>query len=402
MARIRTSAILVALALGGCAKHTGVAFRELRYPMATRDVRVGTAEIAVHDTGKGERTLVLIHGLGSSMPAWKHNIAALAEHYRVVAIDLPGYGKSSKANYAYSMAFFAKAVRGVVRELGLEHVTLVGHSMGGQIAMTYALAYPEDVEALVLSSPAGLETFDEGEARWLAGALTPEFTCNADAEAIWTRHAANFYRIPKDAEFMVKDRLAVIGGPDFAAYCLAVSRSVAGMIDGPVASRLGDLDLPVLVVFGDADGLIPNPFLHGGSTVKLAKKAVEKLPDGELVILEKAGHMAQFELAEQWNAAVLDFLADAKVPKGERRRRDAPPAVGATIDPLYAPGTDPDAQPPGEPAAPPSEAVPPVEAPPPAPEVEPEIEPMPEPGETPAAPADATPTPTPSARRSVR
>jgi pimeloyl-ACP methyl ester carboxylesterase len=371
---------LVTLAAAACRSKPPVAFTDLKYPMATRTVRVGTAEIAYHDTGSGERTLLLVHGLGSSMTAWSKNLEALARDHRVVVVDLPGYGKSTKANYEYTMRFFAKAIRGVVRELDLQRVVLVGHSMGGQIAMTYALDYPGTVEALVLTSPAGLEPFNDGEARWLAGMTTPAFTCNADDEAVWTRHVQNFHRAPKDAEFMVADRLAVRGGPDFADYCVAVSRSVAGMLDEPVVERLPEIDVPVLVVFGDADALIPNPFLHGGSTVRLAKKAVDRFADAQLVLLEKAGHMAQFERAEQWNREVLQFLRshdDAPTPGRARRRpRTAP---GRSVVPLFDPGTDPDDAPRDE-----------------APRAEPEPTPTPEPSLAPTPTSDPDPAATPA------
>ncbi|MBX7078540.1 MAG: alpha/beta fold hydrolase [Nannocystaceae bacterium] len=396
--RMLPGLLLTAMLAGGCAAKSGVAFSALHYPMATQQLAVGTASIAVHDSGApanapaDARTLVLVHGLGSSMPAWSENLAALSARHRVVAIDLPGYGKSSKGNYDYSMAFFAKAVRGVVRELGLSHVVLVGHSMGGQIAMTYALEYPQDVDALVLSSPAGLERFADGEAHWLASATTPEFTCKADAEAVWLRHMQNFHRAPKSAEFMVRDRLAVVGGPDFEAYCNAVSRSVAGMLDGPVADRLRDLELPTLVLFGEYDNLIPNPFLHGGSTERLAKKAVDTMRDGQLVMLERAGHFAQYEAADAWNSAVLRFLDDVHAPKGERTRRLRPAAPGASVEPLYAPGTDPDARAPATepPAIAPSEPTPPAE---------PEPEPEPTPAEPPAT---TTPPEQPVAARGAR
>lgn len=388
--------LFTALTLGaGCRAKPGVAFADLKYPMATRTVRVGSADIAVHEVGAGDRTVVLIHGLGSSMPAWSKNLDALARDHRVVVIDLPGYGKSTKANYDYSMGFFAKAVRGVVRELGLSRVVLAGHSMGGQIAMTYALEYPGTVEALVLTSPAGLEPFNDGEARWLATMTTPEFTCAADDEAVWTRHAQNFFKPPRDADFMVADRVAVRGGPDFADYCVAVSRSVAGMLDGPVVDRLPEIDVPVLLIFGDADALIPNPFLHGGSTVRLAKKAVDKFPDAELVILERAGHMAQFEQAERWNREVTQFLRthDDVVEPGQpgvaRKRRRAAP--GAAIEPLYDPGTDPDDPTAATPRAAPqgaSEASPPSEPTAPTPNEPPVAEPLPSPDPvtTPEAP----------------
>lgn len=383
---MKHTVITLLLALAGCAAKPGLAFTQLDYPMATQTVQVGTAQIAYHDVGKGERTLVLIHGLGSYMPAWSRNVEALAKDHRVVVIDLPGYGKSTKANYDYSMRFFAKAVRGVVRQLGLQRVVLVGHSMGGQIAMTYALDYPEELEALVLTAPAGLERFKDGEARWLAQMTTPEFTCTADDEAIFVRHSQNFYKMPREAEFMVRDRIAVRGGPDFQSYCVAISRSVAGMLDQPVADRLREIDVPTLVLFGDADALIPNPFLHGGSTVRMAKKSVAELPDAELVVLEKAGHMAQFEQAHEWNRHVLSFLAaHGDAPKAGRVHERAAAKPGSTVEPLYAPGTDPDDEEKATPA--PAKVEPPPAKVEPVPPVdEPQIDP--EPPVTPAAPAD--------------
>jgi pimeloyl-ACP methyl ester carboxylesterase len=367
MTNVHSRIVLFAfLVLMACKPTAGVAFTELPYPVETKTVKVGNAEIAYADLGQGERTLVLIHGLGSYLPVWKRNVDVLARNHRVIAIDLPGYGKSAKLNFPYSMEFFAEAVRGVVRELDLKRVTLVGHSMGGQIAMTYALMYPGDVEALVLASPAGLETFNDGEAKWLANAVTPEFTCTASPESIYARHITNFYKMPKDADFMVDDRVKVIGGPDFDAYCRAVSRSVAGMLDAPVHERLPEITVPVLVLFGKHDALIPNPFLHGGSTVKMAQKAVTRFPDGELVVLDRAGHMAQFEQPDRWNEAVLEFL----------RRDPGAPKVGAPVNPgdadgvvpLYAPGDDPEAEKPQPAVAP--EPAPAADAPEPAPSAE--------------------------------
>lgn len=290
----------------------GKAFAELAYPeplAETKIVKVGRVSVAYAERGQGDRALVLIHGLGSYMPAWKDNVAALAKHHRVIAIDLPGYGKSSKrSDHAYSMEWFAAVVQGMIEELGLRRPVLVGHSMGGQIALTHALRYPGTARALVLASPAGLETFEDGEAQWLADAVTEDFTCRATPAAIHVRHAQSFHRMPRDAHFMVTDRVAVIGGPDFPQYCRAVSRSVRAMLDEPVHARLPEVSVPVLVVFGQYDQLIPNPFLHGGSTERLAKTTVPRILGSELVMLQRAGHMAQMEQPEAWNAAVLEFL----------------------------------------------------------------------------------------------
>lgn len=290
----------------------GKAFAELAYPeplAETKTVKVGRVSVAYAEQGQGDRALVLIHGLGSYMPAWRDNVAALAKRHRVIAIDLPGHGKSSKrSDHIYSMEWFATVVQGVIEELGLRRPVLVGHSMGGQIALTHALRHPGAARALVLTSPAGLETFAAGEAQWLADVVTEDFTSNATPAAIYVRHTQSFHHMPRDAHFMVTDRVAVIGGPDFPQYCRAVSCSVRAMLDEPVYARLPEVRVPVLVVFGQHDRLIPNPLLHGGSTERLARAIVPRMPRSELVMLPRAGHMAQLEQPGAWNAAVLEFL----------------------------------------------------------------------------------------------
>ena len=307
--------LLVLLTLVGavrCAKiDAPTSFRKLSYPMPVSHLDVGGVEVAFSDVGVGEPALVLIHGLGSYMPVWERNLDALSARHRVVAIDLPGYGKSSKENYEYSMAFYARVVEGVIEKLGLSRVVLVGHSMGGQIALTHALKYPGRAERLVLVDPAGFERFGRGEGRWLAEAVNKDYVAKTPAEAVYANVAANFYSMPKEARFMVDDRLRVIGGPDFDAYTYAVARSVYAMIHEPVADRLGDIKVPTLVVFGENDGLIPNPVLHGGSTRAVAEEGTRRLPHGRLVMIPRAGHMVQFERPVEFDRAVLEFLKEA-------------------------------------------------------------------------------------------
>lgn len=335
----------IALALGGCASES-TSFADLQYPEPVHEVgtvSIGNAQVAYTSMGEGERTLVLVHGLGSSIPSWSENVAALAREHRVVAIDLPGHGKSSKQAFSYSMEFFAEVLRGVVKELALERVVLVGHSMGGQIAMTYALQYPGEVEALVLASPAGFERFQDDEARWLARSVTPEFTCSADAETVEIRHARNFHRVPSSAVLMVEHRKAVIGSEDFEDYCRAVSRSVAGMLDGPVWKRLGEIAVPTVVTFGEYDAVIPNPILHGASTEKLAREAVDRMPGAELHMIEEGGHMAHLEHPQIWNELVLDFLR--RHPDGGTTSK-SPSAPARDGDEETVPLYEPDQPPP--------------------------------------------------------
>ncbi len=309
-------------------------FSELDYGLPVETIDVEGMNIAYVDVGEGPQTVVLIHGLGSYMPAWRHNVPALSKHARVIALDLPGYGQSDKPLAPYSMRYFVAKIRGLLRVLDVEDPVLIGHSMGGQIAMTYALAHPQEVRGLVLASPAGLERFADGEAKWLANAITPEFTCLASDESIYVRHRGNFHDMPKDAEFMVADRIAMKSAAEFSDYCVAVSRSVTGMLDGPVHERLGELTAPTLVSFGQYDNLIPNPFLHGGSTVRLARREVARIPGATLVVLPKAGHMAHYEQADAWNAAVLRFMRTLPAP--------SPAKSASEVQPEKIPKSNPD------------------------------------------------------------
>ena len=135
----------------------------LEYPFSVQHQKLSDGvNVAYTDTGKGP-AVMLIHGLGSYIPAWKQNIPALAEKHRVIALDLPGYGKSSKSEDSYSIPFFAETVAELQDSLGIARAAWIGHSMGGQIAIEGALRYPEKIRELVLIAPAGFEEFTEQE-----------------------------------------------------------------------------------------------------------------------------------------------------------------------------------------------------------------------------------------------
>ncbi|TGE16603.1 alpha/beta hydrolase [Hymenobacter elongatus] len=124
-------------------------------------------QVAYVDAGRGPKTLIFIHGLSSYVRAWERTIPALGQGARCLALDLPGHGNSSKGHYSGSMEFYAEVLHQFIQKLHLRHVTLMGHSMGGQIAVTAALKYPQEIEKLVLVAPAGFETFTAPEKQLL-------------------------------------------------------------------------------------------------------------------------------------------------------------------------------------------------------------------------------------------
>lgn len=285
-----------------------VEFKDLDYGYPIKMVKVKNINIATIDEGKSQKVLLLIHGLGSNAKAWIKNIPKWSKEYRVIAVDLPGYFKSDKDYYEYSMEFYARVLTDLLSKLNIEKATFIGHSMGGQIALVTALEYPSRVENLVLVSPAGFEKFTIGEGEWMINAVTPEFVKATGIRNIAVNLKSNFYNAPADAEFMITDRIAVRKAKGFDDYCYAVSKNVRAMIDSPVYDRLEEIKQPTLIIFGQNDKLIPNAYLHGGWTKDIAKIGNDKIPNSTLFMVPECGHFAQFEKADKVNEAIIKFL----------------------------------------------------------------------------------------------
>jgi pimeloyl-ACP methyl ester carboxylesterase len=284
-------------------------FSELSYPYKVHNVTTDAGiQLAYMDEGSGDKTILFIHGLGSYAKAWQKNIAALKENFRCIAVDLPGYGKSDKGDYAYSMTFYGEQIKSMIAKLNLQNVYLAGHSMGGQIAMVTGLRYPDLIKGLILINPAGFEEFSEGEKEWFREVMTVDLVKLTPVQTIRANVVTNFYEMPEDAEFMITDRIALRGAKDFEWYCYAVTKSVAGMVDQPVIHKLGKIRQPTLIIFGENDNLIPNPFLHGGTTLSIAQIGADKIPDNQLLMLAECGHFSQFERPVEVNNAIIDFV----------------------------------------------------------------------------------------------
>jgi len=300
---------MIAAACSPYGNLTKMEFEELKYPFAVKFVKLNDGrKIAYVDEGEGDRTIIFVHGLGSYLPAWKKNISLLKNYYRCIALDLPGYGKSSKEIHSGRMDFYADVIKEFAELLRIKEFVLAGHSMGGQIGMVTALKYPEIVSSLILISPAGFEEFHEGQKEWFKEVMTVEGVASTSNQQIRTNVYSNFYNFPDDAEFMITDRIALKGAKDFKNYCYTVVQSVKGMVDQPVIEHLNKIKQPALIIFGENDQLIPNPYLNPGFTEDIAKAGHSKLPNSKLVMIENCGHFAQFEKPDIVNNAIRDFL----------------------------------------------------------------------------------------------
>ncbi len=283
-------------------------FSDFDYGFKSNSVHVNGINISYIDEGKGEQTIILVHGLASNGGFWRYNIAELSKHCRVIAVDLPGYGKSDKGVYPFTMSFYADIISGLLTQLNISKVVYVGHSMGGQIGIHFSFRHKDQMDKLILVAPAGIEPFTRGDGDWLKSVMTIDFVKKTPEDRIRANLALNFYSYDDKYEWMVEERTRMAKAKDFEDFCYAVIRSVHGMLDEPTTKRLKDITVPTHVIFGKNDGLIPNPILHGGSSREIAKIAEESIPNVTVTFISDAGHMVQMEKSSEVNNAILRIL----------------------------------------------------------------------------------------------
>lgn len=252
--------------------------------------------IAYYDTGKGGNTLLFLHGLSSYIPAWLKLIPLLQNDFRCIAIDLPGYGKSSAGIHSGNVSFYTGAVTRFINKLDLKNVTLVGHSMGGQISIAAALQFPSLIQKLILIAPAGFEIFTDEEKSLIKKYNTDQFYFSASDDEIFASFRSNFFKMNDDVKPMIDDRIKMKRWKSFGGYCQIVVNSLNSLLDFPVYHLLKEITQPALIFFGRNDRWIPNKNLHKNTTTEvIANDGASKIPNSKLIMIDECGHFIPYE-----------------------------------------------------------------------------------------------------------
>lgn len=262
---------------------------------------------------EGADPVLLIHGLGATKASWITLIPALARSHRVVAIDLPGFGASSKPSGRYDAPWFAERVFRFLDTLGYDSACVAGNSMGGRIALEMAMANGGRVRALACLCPAA--AFTHRPALWLARLIRPEVGFlvgrlpRARVREMLTQLFAQPSRIDKHwYEAAVDDFLSSWRSPRARR---AFSRSLRNIyLDEPHGekgfwTRLADLETPALFIYGKQDALITHHF---------GAKIAETLPAATVHLWDDCGHVPQLEHPERTADTVLRFFRRAAQP----------------------------------------------------------------------------------------
>lgn len=237
------------------------------------------------EAGQGP-ALILVHGLGSSADVWRDSLLLLARGYRVIALDLPGYGKSDKPRADYSVQYYARTLHEFIRALGVKKVALAGNSLGGWIAALTALEHPEEVSHLILVDSAGLRRD-----------TMPAVSINP---ATKEQMRALLLALFADRSFVTE---AIVN--EQWEYRKEIRATVQATLDSWKTSPpllddlLKQLTVPTLIVWGRQDTLTP---------LDMAERFAKGIPGAKLVVIENAGHLPQVEQPGAFYRAVKGFV----------------------------------------------------------------------------------------------
>jgi pimeloyl-ACP methyl ester carboxylesterase len=261
--------------------------------------------------------LLLIHGMAGTCENWRDVIEPLARHHTVIAPDLPGHGLSAGGPGDYSLGNLASGLRDLLLVLGHERASLVGHSLGGGIAMQFSYQFPEMVERLVLVSSGGLglEVSPVLRAAALPGAdlfIAATATTGQKIGGAVGRGLSKIGMKPAADVAEVARGYGSLAEPDRRKAFLATLRSVVGT-EGQRVSATDRFYLaeavPVLIIWGARDPIIPAS--HG-------EDAHRALPGSELEIFDGVGHLPQVEQPSRFITVLEDFLAETEPARFDR------------------------------------------------------------------------------------
>jgi pimeloyl-ACP methyl ester carboxylesterase len=252
--------------------------------------------------------MVLIHGLGDEADTWRHVLPRLAERYRVLAVDLPGFGRSAHPRRPHTTGFFARIIVGLLNKLGIAKAVLVGSSMGAMVAQRLAMAHPELVERLVLIG-GGIAPSNEGFPTAMLLFLLPglgeiTYTSLRSSQDRAYETLRPYYHdldaLPEaDREFLRQRVWARVWSSGQRRGFLSAFRWVAidmALRANSFREQTAQLNIPTLLIWGEHDAIAPR---------SRAEALLNLLPNARLEVIPGVGHLPQQEAPDALLALLL-------------------------------------------------------------------------------------------------
>lgn len=268
--------------------------------------------VEVHGDPGSPRTFVLLHGYGGSLFSWREWVPALARRGRTVLVDLKGFGASPKPDDdAYAPGDQADLVHGIIRDMDLADITLMGHSLGGGVALLAALRIlDEGVHALSGLVLVAAAAFPQRLPPFVALARHPRFS-SAMMRALGARFVVRqvLRSMVYDPSDISREQVEGYAPPlESPAAHRALIRTALRIVPDDLdalSRRYGELDVPALLLWGRQDRVVP---------LVVGRRLAATLPRGELVVLERCGHLPAEERPVESLAAVTEFLEEVGRP----------------------------------------------------------------------------------------
>jgi pimeloyl-ACP methyl ester carboxylesterase len=260
--------------------------------------------------------IVLMHGKNFYGSYWEQTIRSLAaQGYRVIVPDQIGFGKSSKPDMPYSFDLLAANTAALLDALDVKKATIVGHSMGGMLAVRFARNYPGRTEKLVLENPIGLEDY-----RFKVPVQTTQQVYEGELKNTRALNHRNFLKTyfvewkPEYEKFVeVRSRVAL--GGEYPRWAKAAALTYQMIYQQPVRHEFGLIQAPTLLVIGQEDrttlgrgAVTPDVLKTLGQYPRLGKEAARDIPNSKLVEIKNVGHIPHLEAPDIFHKALLDFL----------------------------------------------------------------------------------------------
>jgi pimeloyl-ACP methyl ester carboxylesterase len=273
-------------------------------PLQDRYIELDSVKIRYWSAGEGE-SLILLHGGNSCIEIWSLNINELAKNYRVYAFDMVGQGLSDKPIADYSLDYQVGFLQRFMDVFEINRATLIGNSMGGSIALKFALQFPQRVNKLVLISSFGLGREIDFFKRLLAtfpffvnlsrpsrlGAKAMLSSCvynHQSFPAEWVEMSYQYFKLPNK-----KRTIQSMVNTNFNFWGLK------NEVFQPIVTQLKNISAPTLIFWGKQDKVIP---------VKHSNIAAKQIPNSRLHVFDRCGHWAQVEYPAEFNQMTLEFL----------------------------------------------------------------------------------------------
>jgi pimeloyl-ACP methyl ester carboxylesterase len=301
----------------------GIALEGYPYPFPVKflavalegqDLRMAYMDVAPTAPSNG-RTVLLLHGKNFFGAYWEGTARALAgAGFRVVVPDQLGFGKSSKPALHYTFEQLATTTKQLLEELKIERVAVVGHSMGGMLAVRFALLFPGATTHVLLENPIGLEDYRE---KVPYQTVEQQYRSTLGQTEAGLRKFIGSYFVTWRPEYepyvMVPYRWTL--SAEYPRYALASALTYDMIYTQPVVHDLPRLRAPTLLVIGQSDrttlgrGSLPKQVLDTlGQYPELGRRAAAAIPGSKLVELPGVGHIPHAEAAPRFHEALLDFL----------------------------------------------------------------------------------------------